>query len=166
MNELSAEDLIMPLQKLREFLDGHGIRYVVISHSRAYTAQETAESAHIKGQEFAKTIIAKLDGEMAMAILPASEKVDLDLLAAAADAKKAELASEHEFQSRFPQCEVGAMPPFGNLYGMDVYVEESMAGDEKIAFNAGAHTELVQLKFGDFVKLVKPKVVRISKSYS
>lgn len=156
----------MPLKKLREFLDSHDTRYVVISHSRAYTAPETAESAHIKGQEFAKTIIVKLDGEMAMAILPASEKVDLDLLAAAADADKAELASEHEFQSRFPECEVGAMPPFGNLYGMDVYVEEGMTRDEKIAFNAGAHTELVQMSFNDFVNLVEPKVVRISKSYT
>lgn len=156
----------MPLKKLREFLDSNNVKYVVISHSRAYTAQETAQAAHIRGREFAKTTIVKLDGKMAMAVLPAAEKVDLKLLAAAAGVKKAELAGEEEFQGRFPECEVGAMPPFGNLYGMDVYVEEGMTRDERIAFNAGSHTEVVQMSFKDFVNLVKPKVVRLSAAYT
>jgi Ala-tRNA(Pro) deacylase len=156
----------MPLKKLREFLDSNNVKYIVISHSRAYTAQETAQAAHIRGREFAKTTIVKLDGRMAMAVLPAAEKVDLKLLAAAAGVKKAELAGEEEFQGRFPECEVGAMPPFGNLYGMDVYVEEGMTRDEKIAFNAGSHTEVMQMSFRDFVDLVKPKVVRLSAAYA
>jgi Ala-tRNA(Pro) deacylase len=155
----------MPLKKLREFLDGHGSRYVVISHSPTYTAQETAQAAHVHGQEFAKTTIVKLDGKMAMVVLPATEKVDMKLLAAAADADQAELASETEFQGRFPQCEVGAMPPFGNLYDMDVYIDEGLTSNKKIAFNAGSHTELVQMAFKDFSDLVKPKVIRASKEY-
>jgi Ala-tRNA(Pro) deacylase len=156
----------MPLEKLREFLDSHKVKYIVISHSQAYTAQETAQAAHVRGREFAKTTIVKLDGKMAMAVLPASEKVDLGLLAAAAGAKKAELAAEVEFQGRFSECEVGAMPPFGNLYGMDVYVEEGITEDEKITFNAGSHTEAVQLSLKDYTSLVKPKVVRMSTAYA
>jgi Ala-tRNA(Pro) deacylase len=155
----------MPLKKLREFLDSHDTRYVVISHSPTYTAQETAEAAHVHGREFAKTTIVKLDGKMAMVVLPATEKVDMKLLEAAADADHAELASETEFQGRFPQCELGAMPPFGNLYDMDVYVDEGLTSNQKIAFNAGSHTELVQMAFKDFSGLVKPKVVRISREY-
>ena len=156
----------MILRTLREFLDSHKIRYVVMSHSVAYTAQETAQAAHIHGREFAKTTIVKLDGKMAMAVLPATEKVDVKLLAAATRSKRAEFASEAEFQGRFPECEIGAMPPFGNLYGMDVYMEESMTEDKKIAFNAGSHTELIQMALEDFFTLVNPKVVRLSTAYS
>lgn len=155
----------MPLKTLREFLDSRQVRYVVISHSPTYTAQETAQAAHIHGREFAKTTIVKLDGKMAMVVMPAVEKVDLKLLAAATDADHAELAGEQDFQGRFPGCEVGAMPPFGNLYDMDVYVDEGLTVNEKIAFNAGSHTELVQMAYKDFAGLVKPRVVRVSKEY-
>lgn len=155
----------MPLAKLRDFLDSHGTRYVVISHSPAYTAQETAQAADIHGRKFAKTIIVKLDGQMVMVVLSASDKVDRGLLAGATKAKKVEFASEQEFQDRFPACEIGAMPPFGNLYGMDVYVDEGLTCDEQIAFNAGSHTEVLQLACKDFLALVKPRVVRISSDY-
>lgn len=156
----------MPLKQLRDFLDSHNIRYIVISHSRAYTAQETAQAAHIPGHAFAKTTVVKIDGRMAMAVLPASEKVDVDLLRTAAQARKAELAGESEFQGRFPECEIGAMPPFGNLYDMDVYMEESLSEENRIAFNAGSHTELIQMSCRDYRELVKAKVVRISAVYS
>jgi Ala-tRNA(Pro) deacylase len=99
-----------------------------------------------------------------MAVLPASYHVDLDLLKQAAGAKTAELASEREFKDLFPGCEVGAMPPFGNLYGMDVYSAEALAEDEEVAFNAGSHTELVRLKYKDFERLVQPKVVKLSRA--
>jgi Ala-tRNA(Pro) deacylase len=105
----------MPVEKLREFLDRNRIKYVVISHSPAHTAQEIAASAHIPGRNMAKTVIVKLDGRLAMAVLPASELVDLELLADAAFAQRAELADEEEFEDRFPDCQLGAMPPFGNL---------------------------------------------------
>ena len=156
----------MPVTRLKEVLDSEKIKYVSIVHSRAYTAQETAESAHISGDELAKTVIVKIDGRMAMVVLPASEHIDLDLLKAATKAGSIELATEQEFETLFPQCEVGAMPPFGNLYDMDVYVEESLTEDEQIAFNAGSHTELIKLSYEDFDRLVKPKIVRLSAKYT
>jgi len=152
----------MPVQKLKEFLDGHQVKYVTISHSPAFTAQEIAASAHVPGKELAKTVMVKVDGTMAMAVLPASYQVDFDRLQNAAAAQSVELASEAEFRDLFPNCDVGAMPPFGNLYDMDVYVEAHLAEDEEIAFNAGSHTELVRLAYKDFENLVQPKVGKFS----
>ena len=154
------------LKTLCDFLDSHKIRYITMRHSQAYTAQEVAQSAHIHGLEFAKTVVVKLDGKQALAALPAPEKIDLDLMATAAGAEKAELATEKEFEASFPDCETGAMPPVGNLFDMDVYLEEEMASNEKITFNAGTHTELVQISMKDFLSLVNPKIVRISRTYS
>ena len=111
---------------------------------------------------WAKTVVVKLDGKMAMAVLPASYKIDFDLLRKAAKVKKVELATEGEFKDIFPECEVGDMPPFGNLYGMDVYVAESLAEDEEIAFNAGSHTELIKLTYKDFENLVRPEKLKFS----
>jgi Ala-tRNA(Pro) deacylase len=152
----------MPAQKLKEFLDSNQVKYVTISHSAAYTAQEIAASAHVSGQDLAKTVMVKIDGKMAMAVLPASYKVDMKLLREVTGAESVELAGEKEFQDMFPGCETGAMPPFGNLYDMDVFVSESLAEDERIAFNAGSHTELVQLAYADFERLVRPKVIALS----
>ena len=152
----------MPVKKLRDFLDSHSIKYVTISHSQAYTAQEIASSAHIPGKELAKTVMIKIDGKIAMAVLPASYKVDFDLLKKTIGASKVELASEKEFQDIFPECDVGAMPPFGNLYGMEVFAAESLSEDEEITFNAGSHTELIRLAYKDFERLVKPKVLKFS----
>ena len=152
----------MPAQKLKEFLDRHKIKYVTITHSLAYTAQEIAASAHIAGKELAKTVMVKIDGKMAMAVLPASCKVSFDLLKKAAGASKVELANEQEFRDMFPELEVGAMPPFGNLYGTEVFVDESLSQDEEIAFNSGSHTELIKLAYRDFERLVKPKAAKFS----
>ena len=152
----------MPLKKLEEFLDNNNIKYVATSHSAAYTAQEVAASAHIPGKQLAKTVMVKLNGEMAMAVLPASHKVDFDLLKEAIGASKVELASEEEFKDKFPECEVGAMPPFGNLFGIEVFVTESLAEDEEIAFNSGLHTELIRMSYKDFEALVKPRIVKFS----
>ncbi len=149
----------MPDKKLKAFLDEEGVKYVSITHSTAYTAQEIAASAHIPGKELAKTVIVELDGEMAMAVLPATAKVDLGLLREVAGAEKVELATEEDFQSRFPGCKPGAMPPFGNLYAMRVFADESLTEDDEIAFNAGSHTELVRLAYEDFERLVDPLVV-------
>lgn len=152
----------MPVAKVREFLDHHKVKYVVISHSPAITAQEIAASAHIPGKELAKTVMVNIDGRMAMAVLPASHQVDFELLKAATGAGKVELATEQDFRGAFPGCELGAMPPFGNLYDMQVIVSETLAKDEEIAFNAGSHTELIRLAYGDFRRLVEPKVVKLS----
>ncbi len=152
----------MPIKKLKEFLDSHEVEYVTISHSKAFTAQKIAASAHIPGKELAKTVMVIIDGKMAMAVLPASYKVNFDLLKKVTRAHKVELSTEEEFRDIFPQCDIGAMPPFGNLYGMDVFVAQSLAEDEEIAFNAGFHTELVRMSYKDFERLVKPKVLKFS----
>ncbi len=152
----------MPTKMLREFLDQNKIRYVTVKHSVAYTAQEIAASAHIKGKELAKTVLIKVDGKMAMCVLPASYKIDFDLLKESLGGKNIRLANEVEFKDKFPECDVGAMPPFGNLYGMDVYVEEILAKDEEIAFNACSHIELLQMSFKDYGRLVKPRLIKFS----
>ena len=152
----------MPLRKLTEFLDSEGVKYQTINHSPAFTAQEVAASAHIPGKELAKTVMVKVDDELAMAVLPSFKRVDLDRLQKATDAKHVELASEREFRELFPECELGAMPPFGNLYGIKVFVDDSLAEDEEIAFNAGSHTELMRLSYRDFERLVHPQVIEVA----
>jgi len=152
----------MPVRKLEEFLDGNGINYVRITHSTAYTAQETAAAAHVPGKGLAKTVIMKTDGKMIMAVLPASRKLDFGLFREAVGANKVEIANETEFKEMFPECDIGAMPPFGNLYGMDVISERILEENEEIAFNAGSHTEVVKLSYKDFLELVKPKVASFS----
>jgi len=152
----------MPLNKIRGFLDEHHVKYVVISHSKAYTAQGIAAIAHIPGQELAKTVIVKLDGALAMAVLPASFQVDLLALKKVVGVKDAALASEREFKQHFPDCETGAMPPFGNLYGIPVYVDEALTRDREIAFNAGTHLELIRMAYADFERLVMPIVLAFS----
>jgi len=152
----------MPVRKLREFLESHNIKYTTIQHWRVYTAQEIAASAHIPGKELAKTVIIKIDGKMAMAVLPASHGVDFDRLKEGTGASKVELAGEQEFKDLFPDCEIGAMPPFGNLYGMDVFVAESLSQEVEIASCAGSHSELIRFSYKDFERLVKPKVMKFS----
>ena len=156
----------MPVRTLKAFLDEHGIKYVTLSHSPAYTAQEIAATAHIPGKEMAKTVMIKLDGVMAMAVLPASYQVDFGLLTEATGAQEVTLATEEEFKNLFPDCELGAMPPFGNLYGMDVFMASSLAEDEEIAFNAGSHTELIRMAFPDYVRLVQPVQLHFSMHYA
>lgn len=156
--------LPMRVKELGVFLSRHNIKYVTISHSSAYTAQEIAASAHFTGKELAKTVMVKIDDRMAMAVLPASYKVSFDLLKKAAGASKVELADEQEFKGMFPGSEIGAMPPFGNLYGMEVFVDESLSQDDEIAFNAGSHTELIKLAYRDFERLVKPKLAKFAAS--
>ena len=152
----------MPVTKLTNFLSDEHIDYVTISHTTSYTAQETAASAHVRGIEFAKTVIVKIDGKLAMAVLPAQFKIHLGLLKQETDATRVELASEDDFRELFPGCETGAMPPFGNLYGMDVYVEDSLLDDEEIAFNAGSHNEIIKLSYQDYMRLVQPMIARFT----
>ncbi len=152
----------MSFLRLKDFLDKRAIPYLAISHSLAYTAQGTAALAHIPGQEVAKTVIVRIDGRLAMAVVPALAHVDLDLLRKAAHAKEVALAGEEEFRDRFPDCELGAMPPFGNLYGMDVFADENLTKDRQIAFNAGSHRELIQMSWADVERLVEPRIVRLT----
>jgi Ala-tRNA(Pro) deacylase len=160
MNTYLKWRIAMPATKLKEYLDSHHVKYATLSHTPAYTAGEIAAEAHISGKEMAKTVMVKVDGKLAMAVLPAPNKVNFQLLQEATGAKTVELAKEQEFKDQFPDCEVGAMPPFGNLYDMDVYVEEALSWDEVIGFNAGTHSEIVKLAYKDFENLVHPKVIR------
>ena len=149
----------MPAQKLKRFLDEEGIKYVSISHSPAYTAQEIAQSAHIPGRELAKTVIVELDGQMAMAVLPSNRKIVLQDLREITGSDQVRFASEETFRQKFPDCETGAMPPFGHLYGMEVYLAESLSHNDEVAFNAGSHTEVIKLAYKDFERLEKPKIL-------
>ncbi len=149
----------MPVRKLKQFLDANGVKYVSIIHSPAYTAQEVAASVHIPGRAMAKTVIVDLDGELAMAVLPANRRVVLQDLRDLTGSDRVRFASEEAFKSRFPDCEVGAMPPFGNLYDMEVYAAESLSQSREIAFNAGSHEEVIKLAYADFERLANPKVM-------
>ncbi|HRU06552.1 MAG TPA: YbaK/EbsC family protein [Candidatus Brocadiia bacterium] len=152
----------MPVRKLKEFLDKNGVKFVSIIHSPAFTAQEIAALAHVPGKLLAKTVMVKLDGKMAMAVVPGHCGVNLEALRELARATSAAIASEGEFEALFPDCEVGAMPPFGNLYDMAVYVDTALTEDDLIVFNAGSHKELMRVSYEDFARLVKPKVGRFS----
>ncbi len=152
----------MPLSKLRSFLDSHNVKYLVISHSLAFTAQGVAALAHVSGKKLAKTVIVKIDGILAMAVIPASDHVDLERLRTLTGAQFVELATEREFKDAFPDCETGAMPPFGNLYDMSVYADESLSAHEEITFSAGTHRELVRMHWKDLVLLVNPTMHQLT----
>ena len=153
----------MPAKMLKKFLDDNDVKYVTINHSEAFTAQEIAASAHIKGDEFAKTVVLKIDGKMALAVLPASYTINFKMLNDLGLGNNVRLANEMEFKDQFPGCEVGAMPPFGNLYNMPVYTSESLMMDKEIAFNSGTHKELIKMKTEDFVKYVQPDILKFSR---
>ncbi len=152
----------MPGQKVKNFLDMNSVEYVCIMHSPAFTAQGIAASAHISGKNIAKTIIFKSNDKMAMVVLTADHRLSIDILKDYLSTDSVKLANEDEFKDSFPDCEIGAMPPFGNLYGMDVYVSKELNEDDEFAFNAGSHSELIQMKYKDFKRLVKPKIADIA----
>jgi Ala-tRNA(Pro) deacylase len=152
----------MPINALKALLDDNGVRYVTISHSIAYTAHDTAQSAHVAADAFAKTVVVRLDEGMVMAVLRSPDKLDIQRLQRAADSDSARLAGEEEFQGLFPGVEIGAMPPFGNLYGMAVYADRGLATNERIAFNAGTHREVIQLGWADFQRLAQPVLADIT----
>ncbi len=146
------------LEKLRSYLKAQGVEFEVISHPPAYTAQELAAVEHIKGRFHAKVVMAFAGDQLVMLVLPATHRVDLDKLKAELGVPAVRLAKEQEFSSVFPDCEVGAMPPFGNLYGVPVYVDVSLTADPWIAFLAGSHTVTMRMAYADFERLVHPTV--------
>lgn len=146
-------------EKIINFLEKNKVPYEVIKHPVTYSAQMTAHAAHLPGREFAKTVIVKINGKLTMVVATANQKVNMRLLKNVFYTDDVELASESEFMEKFPDCELGAMPPFGNLYGMDEVVSEELAKDYEIFFNAGTHTDMIKMKYKDFEKLVKPVVL-------
>lgn len=153
----------MALPRLQEYLQKQRVAFDTLAHPHALTAQETAASAHVPSEEMAKTVMVKIDDKLAMAVIPANAWLDLDGLKELAGAHSVRLATEDEFRDRFPGCEVGAMPPFGNLYGMDVYAADSLASGDRFAFNAGTHRELVRMDCRDFHRLVQPRVGQVTR---
>ncbi len=147
-----------PETEIKKYLDLKKVPYSHHSHRLAYTAREVAAAEHVSGMMVAKTVVLKTGGDYAMAVVPASTKVDLKTLKWELGVKELRLATEREFQGLFPDSEVGAMPPFGNLYGLPVYVDESLTRDREIVFNAGTHQDTIEMKYEDFSRLVDPKV--------
>jgi len=146
----------MPASKLKKLLDESHIKYITINHSPAYTARETAASTFVPRREFAKTIIVDLDGEKVMAVVPASRHVDVTALVKMTGAEIGRLATEEEFETLFPDCEVGAMPPFGSLYGMRVILDNMVSEVDDICFNAGSHAQIIRMECDDFIRLEQP----------
>jgi Ala-tRNA(Pro) deacylase len=152
----------MPCEKLLDYLDDSGVEYDLMVHPQAYAARETAQKAGVPGRMFAKSVLVQLDGEMAMAVIPADHKVSFNLLREAAGAETISLALEEDFEARFPDCELGAMPPFGHLYGMRVFVESHLADVESITFNAGTHTETITMEYADYERLASPTLAQFT----
>jgi len=151
-------------KRLREHLDARNVKYVVISHSQAFTAQEIAASLHVPGREMAKTVVVKSPQGLALCVVRAMDRLDLELVASRLGTTHARLATEQEFQHSFPDCEMGAMPPFGNLYDVPTLVDEALTHDREIVFNAGTHVDAIRMSYADFADMAKPKVGRITLS--
>ena len=151
------------LRRLREYLDEKKVRYEVSSHREAFTAQDIAAALHVPGQKLAKVVMIKSGERFVMAVLPATWKIDMEKMKKVLNSADVRLATENEFKDLFPACDVGAMPPFGNLYNLDVYVDKSLTEDREIVFQAGTHVDTVNMNYQDFVTLVKPVVADFGK---
>lgn len=145
--------------KLKKFLDKEGVDYEVLQHSQAFTAQEIAGAQHVPGKTMVKSVIVKFDGQNVMCVLPSTEMLDFDKFTEITGAQDAVLATEDEITELFPDYEIGAEPPFGRLYGMDVYVDEKLEEDEEIFFNGGTHVDVVKMSYEDYIKLAGPKAI-------
>ena len=143
--------------KLIEFLNQHKVPYQILHHPEAFTAQELAAIEHVKGKQHAKVVMVKTDGAPMMAVLPADHRVDLEKFDRLTG-KPTVLATEAEFKTLFPDCAVGTMPPFGSLYGLETYVDRSLAENETIVFEAGTHSDAVKMRYGDFARVANPKL--------
>lgn len=149
----------MSPQLLRAYLDEAKIEYMVRGHRPAFSSSRVAEAAHVPGRDLAKVVIVWMDNRLVMAVLPSTEHVDLEHLRELSGARLVRLAHEEEFAARFEHCELGAMPPFGNLYDMEVFVAESLTHDDYISFNACTHTDVMTIAYADFARLVRPRVL-------
>jgi len=150
------------LKNLKEALDQAKISYEVYNHPQAFTAQEIAATQHITGRAMAKVVILKVNGSFVMVVLPSNRMVSFEKVKVGLRVREASLATEEQFALLFPECEIGAMPPFGNLFGLHVYVDPALEKYESILFNAGNHLQTVRLRYKDFKKLVQPEVVTLT----
>jgi Ala-tRNA(Pro) deacylase len=150
-------------ESIRKFVETRGVGFTPIHHRLAYTAQEEAAAAHVPGREWAKTVVCIADGKPVLVLLPAHDRLDLGALREASGARHVRLAEEKEFSACYPDCETGAMAPFGPLYGQTVYVDEALTTDPEITFHAGTHVDAIRMKYADFANLVHPVPARISR---
>ena len=150
------------MERLQAYLRENKVPFEIQHHPIAYSAQEVAASEHVPGKALAKTVVVFASGETVMLALPGSHRVDVEKAATALGAKEVRLAHEAELEAYFPDCEVGAMPPFGNLYDVSVWVDRSLAEDETIVFRAGTHTDTMSLKYADYARLAKPNVAEFA----
>jgi Ala-tRNA(Pro) deacylase len=145
-------------ERLEGYLREQGVPFQIQQHKTAFTAQEVADTEHIPGKMVAKVVVVFADNRMVLLVLPAPAMVDFSRAEQVVGTARLRLADENEFAAAFADCEVGAMPPFGNLYGLPVYVDESLATNETIVFPVGTHTETMSVKFPDFTRLVQPTI--------
>lgn len=145
-------------RSIEQFFTDQHVAYSLIPHRAAYTAQEEAAMAHVPGRQWAKTVACVADDRPVLAVVPAPARVDLDRLRELAGARDAHLASERELERLYPDCEVGAMPPLGPLYGQPVFVDRALAAADEIVFDAGSHSNAVRMKYEDFARVVRPTV--------
>lgn len=150
-------------RSLDEFLMKARVPYTTFRHAPAFTAMHAAAVSHVPGSSWAKTVVCHADGEVVLAVVPAHYKVDCEKLRALAGAASLRLASEHEIGALYPDCEQGALPPFGGAYVRRVFVEECFVGDPEMVFNAGTHTDCIRMHYGDFADLANPVVGRFSR---
>ncbi len=163
----AAEEEKMSIsRRIREYLDSNDVQYEWLPHPQAYTAQEVAHSLHLSGKRLAKTVLVDADGRLVMAVLPASLRLSMVKLRDGLEAKRVEMLAESELGKLFPDCDLGAIPPFGNLYGMDVWVDESVAATQEIVFTAGTHRDAIRMRYSDFSALVNPRVASIAEMVS
>ena len=160
-----VEEAMSIPRRIREYLDSQNVPYEWLPHPQAYTAQEVAHSLHISGKRLAKTVVLDADGVVVMAVLPASHRLSIPELKSAAEARHLEMLPEGELAKIFPECDLGAIPPFGHLYGVDVWVDRSIADQGEIVFNAGTHLDAVRMKYSDYAGLAKPHVARFSEMW-
>jgi len=150
-------------ERIRRYLLENNVPFKLEEHYTAYTAQEVAEAEHVPGQRVAKVVMVKAESQVLMLVVPAVRRVDLDMLGDFLGKRSLRLATEEEFTSLFPDCEVGAMPPFGNLFGLPVYVDVSLTEDPTIVFQAGSHEETMEIAYSDYARLVQPAVGNFSR---
>ncbi len=142
--------------RLERLLEESGASFEVIDHPLAFTAQEEAAASHVAGRHWAKTVAILVEGEPALAVVPATRRLDLDKLRRIVGTEKVEIAREAEFQGLYPDCELGAMPPFGELYGQRTFIDEALREEERIAFHAGDHRTAIEMSYTDYERLCEP----------
>lgn len=152
----------MPTKALKSYLDNNHVSYKTVDHPVAYSARETSHVCNVSENALAKTVMVFVGNKLAMVVLPANENINFKSLREALHENDVSLATERDFSPTFKDCELGAMPPFGNLYDMEVYVAKDLANNKEIAFNAGTHTEIIKLAWRDYEKLVRPHLINVA----